>query len=124
PAVGHLADHFHVFGAADELGQAGAHQRLVVDDQDSDAHLGILAATLNPPSSSGPASSLPPSASARSRIPRMPWPSAKSPAPLPSSVTSTDTSSGPWTTATFALAAPESRLSLVRDTRTTVKTLL
>src|SRR5690606_19514131 len=118
PAVGHLAHHFHVVGSADELGKTGSDQGLVVDDQDFDAHRGILAATRNPPPSAAPASSLPPNASARSRIPRMPWPSTKSPLPWPSSVTSTDTSSGPCTTETFALDAPEWRMTLVSDSLT------
>src|SRR5690606_32523861 len=102
-----LTHDFHVVGAADELGQPGTNQRLVIDDQDFDAQRGILAATLNPPLSRGPASSLPPRASARSRIPRIPWPSTNPSPPWPSSVISTDTSSGSWMTDTRALEAPE-----------------
>ena len=72
-AVGRLADDAHVGLGVDHELQPGAHERLVVDEEDAD-HAGIAARTSKPPSGRGPASSVPPRGSTRSRIPVSPRP--------------------------------------------------
>src|SRR5207247_8626897 len=68
--------------------EAGPDQPFVVDDEDLDGHAGTSSAgrcayTLNPPSSVGPASAVPPDTAARSWIPMSPSPApAKSPASM------------------------------------------
>ena len=76
-------------------GEPATYQSLVIDDGNPDAHwspIGNLAMTRNPPSGRGPASKVPPSNIARSRIPKIPWPDPGSVvAPVPVSVTSIST---------------------------------
>src|SRR6185295_2710957 len=90
--VGGLAHHLEVVGGVDEHVEPGADQRLVVREQDPDhgrapscsacsacaatvPPRGSRAATRKPPAGPGPASTVPPTAAARSRIPASPWPS-------------------------------------------------
>jgi hypothetical protein len=94
-AVGHLADHGDVLLDIQQHLEAGAHQRLVVGEQDLDRPVpprfrqslapvhgeaacsggsGRRARTWKPPPGRGPAVSSPPSSAARSRMPTMPWP--------------------------------------------------
>jgi hypothetical protein len=78
-AVVGLADHLEVVLGVDECPEAGAHEGLIVREQDADharSPSGSRARTRKPPSSRGPASSHPPVAVARSRIPVRPFPSA------------------------------------------------
>ena len=62
PVLG-LADHLKVGLSLDEHADTGAHQRLVIGDQDPDRHerAGSQACTENPPPGRGPACRLPPS---------------------------------------------------------------
>src|SRR5207302_9142811 len=83
--------------------EPGAHERLVVGQQDADHDsfcTGSRARTRNPPPGRGPASSSPPRTAARSRMPGMPLPPPGMVAagllrPRPSSSISTVTSSSP-----------------------------
>ena len=92
-AVGGLGDDRDVVLAVEQRAEAGAHHRLVVGEQDRDhagrprVRAGSVASTRQPPLGAGPASSVPPSAAARSRIPRTPLPEPPSPGrrPAPSS---------------------------------------
>ena len=67
-AVGGLADDLEVVLGVEDHAEAGAHERLVVGDQQPDAHAtlnsraadGSAARTRQPPPSAGPASSSPP----------------------------------------------------------------
>ena len=67
-------------GGAEDAGRAGAHDRLVVDDDDPDqgtnpsrpAGVSGSRASTRQPSQVGPASNSPPTALARSRIPTNP----------------------------------------------------
>ena len=98
-AVPGLADDLHVRLGLDQHPEAGAHQRLVVDEEDPDAHAATArsgrstARTSKPPPSRGPASSVPPCSATRSRMPSRPWPrpSPSRPAPRPSSRTTSST---------------------------------
>ena len=66
--VGGLAHDLEVVLGVEDHAEAGAHERLVVGDQQSDAHatlsslaaIGRVARTRQPPPSAGPASSSPP----------------------------------------------------------------
>ena len=75
-AVLGLADHLDVVAGVEDHAEAGPHQRLVVGDHDPDGHgaasNGRRAWTRYPPWAVGPASSVPPSRAARSRIPISP----------------------------------------------------
>jgi hypothetical protein len=76
----------------EQRGEARTHDLLVVDDDDADRHraapIGSSAWTAKPPASPGPALSVPPTISARSRIPSNPSPSGSAAdAPGPSSLT-------------------------------------
>ena len=77
-AVARLADHLDVVAGVEDHPEALANERLVVGDRDPDAHdagpVGSRAWTRYPPPGSGPASSVPPTSDARSRIPISPWP--------------------------------------------------
>src|SRR6185369_17640150 len=79
-AVARLADDVESGLRLEEEPEAGAHQLLVVDDQDADAHAspptGSRAATRKPPLSRRPVSSSPPRRATRSRMPTRPWPPA------------------------------------------------
>src|SRR5918994_2920179 len=68
-----LAAHLDVVGALEQHPEARADERLVVGEQDSDAHaealgVGSRACTRMPPPGAAPAWSVPPTAAARSRI--------------------------------------------------------
>jgi hypothetical protein len=76
PRLGHDLD---VVVDPENHGEAAAYQRLVVGDDDADAHVGSplvgsRAVSRKPPPGRGWASRLPPSRRARSRMPTMPWP--------------------------------------------------
>ena len=66
--VGRLANHLEVVLRVEDHAEAGAHQRLVVGDQQSDAQatlsslvdIGRVARTRQPPPSAGPMTSSPP----------------------------------------------------------------
>src|SRR5206468_1224313 len=88
-----LADHVEVGLGVEDHAEAGAHQGLVVGDEDSDAHaaslsFGIVARTRNPPPCRGPACRSPPHNATRSRMPTRPWPTGPSP--------SNDAAVRPW----------------------------
>ena len=77
-AVDRLADHLHGTVAREDRLETGAHQRVVVDEQHADRRVahdtsryGSVARTLKLPSS-GPASSVPSTRAARSRMPTIP----------------------------------------------------
>lgn len=88
--VGGLADDLHVLGTAQHEGQPGPHQRVVVDEEQSDrshasyvitvatGRLGVaqphgsLARTSKPPPGVGPCSRVPPASVARSVSPISP----------------------------------------------------
>ena len=77
PAVGGLADHLDVGLRVEDHAEPGAHDLLVVGDDHPDRHrpgpaLGSDALTVQPRSSLGPASRLPPSSAARSAMPTSP----------------------------------------------------
>src|SRR5262249_22830295 len=91
-AVRRLTDELDVGPFVENHLEAAPHERLVVDDEDADAHgslpSGNVAATLKPPLSAGPAESEPPKTATRSRMPISPCP-LPPPSPEPSSRTST-----------------------------------
>lgn len=75
--VGGRADHFDVGLGVEQHRQPGAHDGLVVGDEDPDAHRGVpvrgrTASTRQPRSAAGPAWKVPPSSEARSRMPTRP----------------------------------------------------
>src|SRR3954447_21334152 len=72
-AVRGLGDHVEVLGAGEHDPQAGAHERVVVDEQDAD-HRGRLARRTYAPSGSTPCSSVPPASETRSASPIRPVP--------------------------------------------------
>src|SRR5205085_11542526 len=72
-AVRGLGDHVEVRGAGEHDPQAGAHERVVVGEQDAD-HRGSLARRTNAPSGSTPCSSVPPASETRSASPIRPVP--------------------------------------------------
>ena len=84
-AVLGLAHHLDVVVGVEDHAEAGAHEGLVVDDEDADAHRGRRALTANPPPGRLPAVSSPPRRSTRSRMPTSPWPPLVRVAPHPSS---------------------------------------
>ena len=62
-AVGRLADDLEVGVVLEHEPEPGAHERLVIDDQDADAHtppIGSRAWTRKPPLGRFPASTVPP----------------------------------------------------------------
>ena len=72
-----FADHLDVRLGLEDHAKAGAHQRLVVDDQNADRHqaaglTGSRATTANPPPGRGPALKAPPKSATRSRMPMIP----------------------------------------------------
>jgi len=72
-----LADDLDVGLGRQDHAEAGPDQCLIVDDEYPDRHGAVVAsgsraATTNPPSGRGPASSSPPSIVTRSRIPTRP----------------------------------------------------
>ena len=78
-AVLRLADHLDVGLGPEDHAEPGADHRLVVGEQDADAHsapsgVGSLTRTANPPPAAGPALSCPPWSAARSRMPISPRP--------------------------------------------------
>ena len=71
-ALGCFADHVHVRRRPQQHRETTAHERLVVDDGDTDhqsAPYGSVAVTANPPPALGPAENVPPYAATRSRMP-------------------------------------------------------
>ncbi len=100
-AVVGLAHHLDVRLGVEQRPKARPDQRLVVGEQDPDhaaPSSGSVARTRKPPSGRGPASSSPPSADARSRMPRIPLPppvAFGAAAPRPSSSIWTVRSCGP-----------------------------
>ena len=79
--VGSLAHDLEAGLGRQDHPEPGADEPLVVDEQDADGHpsvpdSGSRARTAKPPPASGPASSVPPRLTARSRMPAMPRPSA------------------------------------------------
>ena len=76
-AVDRLAHHVDVRLRVEQRAESGAQQRLVVGEQYLDhegSRIGNVAVTTNPPDGPGPAVSVPPSATARARMPAMPLP--------------------------------------------------
>src|SRR5262249_53928564 len=69
--VGRLAHHLDVVDQPQHDGEPLPYRRLVVGHDDRDAHPGILTSTTHP-SRAGPASTVPPATSARSRSPVSP----------------------------------------------------
>src|SRR5262249_28052139 len=74
--VARLADDRDVVLGIEQRPEPRPHQHLVVGEHDPDHRGGHAATTRKPPSSAGPASSRPPVATTRSRIPMMPKPSS------------------------------------------------
>ncbi len=72
-AVGGLAHHLEALRAGEHHPQAGAHERVVVDEQDAD-HRGSRARRTKAPSGSTPDSSSPPASVTRSASPIRPVP--------------------------------------------------
>jgi hypothetical protein len=68
----------------EERSESRAHGLLVVDDESPDRQgalsVGSTTCTSKPPPSASPAEKVPPASTARSRMPRSPWPSKPSPA--------------------------------------------
>src|SRR6185437_11641200 len=85
-----LADHLDIGLRVEQDGKARPHHALVVGHDHADRHgaassgglTGRTAATRNPPSPVGPASRLPPSIVARSRMPTRPCPPPAARVPL------------------------------------------
>ena len=78
-AVGRLADDLDLRLGVEDHPEAGADERLVVDEQNADhdrASAGSCARSTKPPPSRGPVSSVPPYNATRSRIPTRPAPSS------------------------------------------------
>ena len=76
-SVADLCDDLDVILETEHHREPTAHQSLIIDDGDPDAHcspIGNRARTQNPPPGRGPASKVPPSKIARSLIPTIPWP--------------------------------------------------
>ena len=75
-AVPGLADDLHVRFGVENHPEPGAHQGLIVGEQDPDhaSSRGMAAWTRNPPPAFGPTVSRPPRAVTRSRIPTVPRP--------------------------------------------------
>src|SRR5262249_35188702 len=87
--VGGLADHLEALDLLEQPAHAGAHDGVVVDDQDA-GHSGASKRTRVPPPARGSTSTRPPTSEARSRIPASPKPSrVTAPTPTPSSATVT-----------------------------------
>ena len=106
-AVRGLARHLNVGLAAEDHGESGADQILVIDEQHPDRHAASLAVgrpagggpcraadaagsgsralTSKPPPGRGPAWTVPPYITARSRIPASPWPLPPSGRTVPTS---------------------------------------
>src|SRR5690606_2390955 len=120
-AVARLAHHLQVVLVAEDRPEPGPYQGLVVGQQHAD-HVapfsGSEARTRKPPSGRGPASRLPPSAAARSRMPRSPKPlPSVYVTPGPSSSTRIMISPSPAVTASLASPAPEWRATFVSASR-------
>src|SRR5262249_1433993 len=99
-AVVGLAHDLDVVLGVEQHPEPGAHEHLIVGERDPDqpasTAAGSRAQTRKPPENRGPASTCPPTAWARSRMPAMPWPGPPPPAPLrPSSPTSLSAAAGP-----------------------------
>ena len=127
-AVDRLADDLDVVLGVEDHPEAGADERLVVGDQDADAHAastgsrgaaaasaasaspcsGSRASTSKPPPGRGPACSSPPITRTRSRMPTRPWPPPSARGlgvPSPRSVISSCSSSPPRVHAHLGVAA-------------------
>src|SRR5262249_5344434 len=99
-AVAGFADDFDVWLGVEQGAKTGAHEQLVVGEQDTDKEregAGGRASRRPPPPGARPISNAPPSAAARSRMPTMPLPplgaaSGASPCPLSSTATTTESS--------------------------------
>src|SRR5205823_11067274 len=97
-SVGGLPDHLHRRLGVEDHAEPGAHERLVVDQQDADQtrpSTGSCARSTKPPPSRGPASSVPPYNATRSRMPTRPCPIPSllgTPAPSSAISSSTDES--------------------------------
>src|SRR6187200_1183555 len=125
--VARCADHDDLRIRSEQSSEARAYELLVIDDHDGDHRgrseaTGRLAVTRNPPSWAGPADRLPPSASARSRIPVMPLPPPECgprplAAPSPSSRIATSTRPSWWSTCTLAVEACACRTTFVSASR-------
>src|SRR5207237_8635922 len=121
--VGRLGDDLQVVLGLQDHAEAGAHELLIVRDEDAEHQLrapsnGSSARTSNPPPARGPAESSPLKSVARSSIPRMPWPDAvatpvpapaPAPAPRPSSTIESATACGRNRPATATLPPPAGR---------------
>src|SRR6201999_2340427 len=81
-----LGDRVEVRGAGGHDAQAGAHERVVVDEQDAD-HRGRLARSTNAPSGSTPCSGVPPASGTR-------WASPIRPVPVPGAGAAAATATG------------------------------
>src|SRR4051794_18942911 len=106
--VGRLADDLDLGLRVEDHAEAGADERLVVDEEDADhppASTGSIARSEKPPSGRGPASSVPPYSATRSRIPTRRWPSAPFETPRPSSSIASSTAPSTYRTITSACAA-------------------
>jgi hypothetical protein len=119
-AVGRLADDVDVLLGVEDHAEAGAHQRLVVGDQDAD-HSGSLATTSNPPPATGPARSEPSYSRMRSSIPTSPWPEPLDPfmALPPLSTIASSREEDSQRTVTDVGAAPAYLIALVSASCTT-----
>src|SRR5262249_4005174 len=122
PVLG-LADDLDVVLVAQDGPEPGPDQGVVVDDEHTDVvhydpspPMGISARTRQPVPLTGPASQLPPSAAARSRMPCSPCPPPAGKEPgrcWPSSATSMATARSPTSTRTLAWRAVEWRSTFV-----------
>src|SRR6185437_554775 len=126
-AVDGLADHLDVGLRVEQDGEARPDHALVVGHQHADRHVsssgwrtGRTAATRNPPSPVGPASRLPPSIVARSRMPTRPCPPPAAQVPLATSTEATPSLrissvrlSGRYATCTCTRAPGACRIALL-----------
>ena len=129
-AVRGFAHDVDVVLGVEEGAEAGPHERLVVGEHDADharSPTGIHARTRKPPDGRAAASSRPPSAATRSRIPSSPVPLPVVPlhavplggVPVPSSSTCTTIASGEYDRLTTVAAEPAWRTTLVSASCTT-----
>src|SRR5207302_4280502 len=115
-AVFRLADDLDAVLGVEQGAEPGAHERLVVCQQYADhgtPPIGRWADTRKPPPGPVPASSRPPSATARSRIPAIPLPPLAAAPPRPSSSLSTVSSRSPQARIPLAPVSPAPRATFV-----------
>src|SRR5690606_9818702 len=130
-----VADDLDVLLGREQRGEPRAHHRLVVGDENSNGHnahssvserapVGSSARTLKPPSSVGPASSVPPTRTTRSRMPTSPSPvpsgSGEATPPCTAALTTVITTDSPPPRTSTSVDAPAAwRTTLLNASCTT-----